>query len=223
MKLLKSFLFYLKKPELSDPVSLTFKQSINLLINSIPIYFIFIFCFVILFIPLAIFDLIPELPPRQLSDIKWIIVFGPVIEELIFRLPLRNFFKNIFIALALGFYALGKSHLGIGLSIALGIVILLLPYIPGFISRFEDAINNFIKKYFVLFFYLIAVIFGFMHITNLETIRTSDILFSPVIVAYQLFLGLYLGFIRIKYKGGIFYAILLHAFFNSIPVMVKLL
>ena len=64
---------------------------------------------------------------------------------------------------------------------------------------------------FGLIFYLFTLVFGFYHITNFEL--TPTILYlSPLLVSPQLFIGLLLGFIRIKL--GLHWAILLHAAYN---------
>ena len=223
MNLLRAFAYYIKKPELTIPVSLTLKQSVIFIVRCIPLYFALVLICVILFIPLAIFSVMPEFPKQELSDVKWIIVFGPFLEEFFFRFQLRNFFSNIFVTLALVFYVVAKSYLGVGISIVLGIIIIGLPYIPNFINRYQSSVNTFIHKYFVWHFYVTAFVFGFLHITNFENITSSVLLLSPVIVAYQVILGLFLGFVRVQYRWGIVYAILVHMLYNAIPIIIKLL
>ncbi|QGY43591.1 CPBP family intramembrane metalloprotease [Maribellus comscasis] len=223
MNLLSQFLRFLKKPEIAPPVVLSLGQSLLLLIKSIPIYFLLIFVCTILFIPLSILDLIPESPNRSLADAVDIIVIAPILEELFFRMPLRNFFRNIFVTLSLLFYALTKSLFGIPLTIALSLIIIGLPQIPNFINRQEQKVNNQMKRYFPFVFYLISLSFGFLHVTNFERLSIGQYLVSPIIVFYQILLGLYLGFLRVKFKRGIIYSILIHALFNSIPVLLKLL
>ncbi|MCG6187447.1 CPBP family glutamic-type intramembrane protease [Maribellus maritimus] len=223
MNLLKQFLRFLKRPEIAPPVVLSLGQSLLLLIKNIPVFFLFIVFCTFLLIPLALLDLLPEHPGYTMSEVKYIVVWAPFIEELIFRLPLRNFFRNMFFPLAIFFYMAAKTALGMPFAIVVSAVIVALPYIPGLITRFENSVNNTIKKYYPFVFYLVALLFGGVHITNFDQLSSTQYFFTPVIVFYQLLMGLYLGFLRVKFKRGIVYSILIHALFNSIPVLLKLL
>ena len=69
------------------------------------------------------------------------------------------------------------------------------------------------RKSFKVAFYTFTIIFGLVHISNYE-MTTQILLFTPILVAPQLFLGSYLGFIRIRF--GLLWAIALHATFNGI-------
>ena len=172
---------------------------------------------------MSIFNLVPEPPRRSLSDIYDIVMIAPILEELFFRLPLRNFFKNIFFTLSILFYVLTKSCLGMPFSLTIALGIVAIPYIPGFMSWLEVRVNNTIERLFPFFFYLVALSFGFLHITNLEHLTTTQLFFSPVIVFYQILLGLYLGFLRVKFEWGIVYSIFVHSMFNAIPILIKIL
>lgn len=223
MKIFNDFIRFIKKPECITPVSLKFGQIIVLLIKSLLLYLIFIVISVVFFIPLSLFDLIPELPKRQLSDSLWIIGIGPIIEEMIFRFPLKNFFKNIFISIAILFFVFVKKHIGIPLTALIALLIALLPYILTSKNEGERIINSLVKNNYPYFFYFITFFFGFLHLSNLNNLTSSHYIVSPVIVLYQILLGLYLGFLRVKYKWGIILSILVHAIFNAIPILIKLL
>ena len=67
------------------------------------------------------------------------------------------------------------------------------------------------SSYFGLIFYLFTLLFGFYHITNFELTPTVLYL-SPLLVSPQLFIGLLLGYIRIRL--GLHWAILLHSAYN---------
>ncbi len=73
---------------------------------------------------------------------------------------------------------------------------------------------------FKIAFYVIGVIFAYVHIFNFE-ITTNVILFSPLLVAPQFFIGLIFGFIRIRF--GLIWSILLHSIYNGILVSLFLL
>jgi membrane protease YdiL (CAAX protease family) len=76
------------------------------------------------------------------------------------------------------------------------------------------------KKYFKTGFYAIALLFGYIHISNYE-LNTSVILFSPLLIAPQFFVGLYLGYIRVKF--GLLWSIALHASYNGFLLSIYLL
>jgi membrane protease YdiL (CAAX protease family) len=158
-----------------------------------------------------------------MSDAFNLIVLAPILEELVFRLPLSNFFKNIFLSAALLVYAFLKTYLGIPIAIIVALAFAALPYIPRLINKHEKEVDTFIEKYYPYFFYSVALIFGFMHMGNLIDATLAHYLASPIIVLYQVLMGLLMGFIRVKYKWGILYAIFVHSFFNAIPILIKLL
>ncbi len=76
------------------------------------------------------------------------------------------------------------------------------------------------KKYFKTGFYVIALLFGYIHISNYE-LNTSVLLFSPLLIAPQFFVGLYLGYIRVKF--GLLWSIALHASYNGFLLSIYLL
>ncbi len=65
-------------------------------------------------------------------------------------------------------------------------------------------------------FYAFAIVFGSVHITNFE-ISTSVLLLAPLLVAPQIILGCYLGFIRVRF--GLLWSILLHACYNAFFIL----
>lgn len=76
------------------------------------------------------------------------------------------------------------------------------------------------SPYFPLAFYGATLLFGFYHITNFEISR-EVLLFSPILVAPQLSVGIFLGYTRVRF--GLLWAMLLHALYNLIllgPVLI---
>jgi len=90
----------------------------------------------------------------------------------------------------------------------------------GLFSMENHAINkmfeDFYKKAFRWIFYGFAILFGYVHISNYE-LTTNVLLISPILVAPQIILGLFLGLIRVRL--GLIYAILFHAVYNAILVI----
>lgn len=74
------------------------------------------------------------------------------------------------------------------------------------------------KKYFKLIFYTFAIAFGLVHLSNFE-ITTNVLLLAPILVAPQIILGGYLGFIRVRF--GLIWSILLHASYNAFFVLIS--
>lgn len=76
------------------------------------------------------------------------------------------------------------------------------------------------NRYFAFVFYVSTLIFGFYHITNFDLSR-EVLLLSPILVAPQLCIGVFLAYIRVRL--GLLWAILLHALYNLAligPVLV---
>ena len=71
------------------------------------------------------------------------------------------------------------------------------------------------SPYFKLAYYASFVLFGLVHISNFPNIDGYYWLI-PVLVAPQLFAGIYLGFIRVKL--GLVWSMLLHAIHNLVLI-----
>ena len=74
-------------------------------------------------------------------------------------------------------------------------------------------------KAFRIAFYSFALLFGYVHISNFE-ITTNALLFSPILVAPQIYLGLVLGYMRIQF--GLIWSILMHAVYNGVLISISL-
>lgn len=120
-----------------------------------------------------------------------VVVIIPFIEELIFRLYLR--FKYNYIAQS----------------------ILLVSSVTGAQnkSKLEIFLKNFWSKNFKAIFYLSAILFGYVHLFNYEY-STTILLLSPILIAPQVIIGLFLGYLRMKYNLVLGY--FMHAIHNAI-------
>lgn len=165
---------------------------------------------------------------RHFYDITFLIVviIGPIKEELVFRLSLR--FKPLFLAISMSvllFFIVVRKIIGTdpffniwytlgNLFIILGMLIILY-----FLLRlFNNTLTRFWNKHFRLIFYILAIVFGYWHLWNYYLCHYSIILLSPLFILPYIFIGVNLGYIRLKY--GIFFSILLHGFYNSIPYIL---
>ena len=98
-------------------------------------------------------------------------------------------------------------------------VVVLAPLIEE--SVFRGPLTLFKQpKYFKVAFYIFAITFGLVHITNYE-MTTRILICSPVLIAPQFFAGMYFGFIRVRF--GLLWSIALHATYNGFLFSLYLL
>ena len=141
------------------------------------------------------FDKLKQLPAYQVFLTAAVI--GPFIEEILFRAPLVLF----------------KSPLKL--------YVYLIPFSKQKIEFPKIEINAFKNpNVFRYAFYGCTIAFGFMHLMNYQ-IDTQIIIFSPILVAPQLILGLIFGYVRVRL--GLVWAIAMHATYNGILVSLALL
>jgi hypothetical protein len=194
-------------------------------------YFILIPCSVFIII-LKIFEFLPADRTEDLDDslisLGHIIFLAPVLEESVFRLPLKlstitlSASFSVFIIFIIKLFFLQEDNYIIYLlSIPLSVIFC------GLISYGKDIyfrIRAFWKKHFRYVFYFFTLIFGLFHLFNYNEIYWWMILSSPFLTLPHIIMGFFLGFIRMNY--GFFYSLLFHATINfipSVPLIVKLL
>lgn len=126
------------------------------------------------------------------------IVIVPFIEELVFRLYLR-FNHNFLVRLIILFASLTGRQNKI---------------------KIETYLKNLWKAIFSVIFYFSALIFGIVHLVNFEF--TISILFLfPVLIAPQFIMGLFLGYLRVKYSFVL--GFLMHAIHNAVFIVASLI
>ncbi|WGD34626.1 CPBP family intramembrane metalloprotease [Olleya sp. YS] len=96
--------------------------------------------------------------------------------------------------------------------------VILAPIIEEFI--FRGPLTLFSKKYFKLGFYVLAIVFGYVHLFNFE-ITTKILVLSPLFVAPQIIIGLVFGYVRVRL--GLVYSILLHGCYNGVLMIPAVL
>ncbi len=138
---------------------------------------------------------------QQLS-IWWIILFGvvimPFIEELVFRFYLRfrqNYLARLLILLA---SLIGHQNKVIA----------------------ETQLKNFWINNFRSIFYFSAIIFSIVHLSNFE-FSIKILLFSPILLAPQFIMGLFLGYLRVRYN--LVLGFLMHAIHNAIFLIIPII
>jgi hypothetical protein len=145
---------------------------------------------------------------------------APLIEEMAFRLGLK--INKINIALMLGFQLIFFLILIdiITYSILYKVLFML---VVSSVSYFliSDAFLNFLKRHFNYFVYYNILMFGLAHAFNYTYDSFLDLCFVPVLIIFQLVLGAYLCYVRVRY--GFFNGLVFHAFHNLILTSITLL
>ncbi len=141
-----------------------------------------------------------------------VVVAAPLLEEMIFRLPLR--FSPLNVSLPLAFVLLiiniGNPSMRLLLAVAVG---LLLRYLLH--HRIKRTTGHaFYAKYIGWLFYGSTVLFGAIHIFNFDS-KTYFV--APLIVMPQIMAGLFCGFIRLRH--GYWWAVFAHGFHNFCAIL----
>jgi hypothetical protein len=148
-------------------------------------------------------------------------VYGPIMEELTFRLPLKFSKWNLTIA-SIGITATICRVLvqleykySITLSIGIGIAIY---YILN--KKLLENISEFWIKNKLLIFYVLLIIFSFLHLKNYD-MTFELLLFSPIFMLTHILGGIFFSYVRLN--SGILLAICFHSFNNGIIKIIKII
>ncbi|NJK29195.1 MAG: CPBP family intramembrane metalloprotease [Acaryochloris sp. RU_4_1] len=151
-----------------------------------------------------------------------ILVVGvaPLWEEAVFRLPLRYTPSNLAIPISLGMILVVLMFVGKDLSKAVFLAFLGVVMVLGVALRFwlkekvgSKTIHRFYEKWIGWLFYGLAISFGLVHLSNFTSLAGQAWLLAPLLVLPQTALGIFLGFIRLRY--GFWWSVLTHAFHNA--------
>jgi hypothetical protein len=152
-----------------------------------------------------------------------IVLFGPLYEEVIFRLPLKLEKVGIGISVGLIFYRLLVKHIFIFefadpyayVKVVMALIVTLL------IAKFLPIVwLTYLKKNYFYFFYLIAIIFALVHVGNFDYYNNSVLLFYPLFTLPQFLMALLIGYTRIEF--GFFYGVALHSLINLPSFLLNL-
>jgi hypothetical protein len=154
---------------------------------------------------------------KYLYNIFYILVLGPIVEELIFRLPLIIKKENLSISLillCLLFVGGNLSSLTIiwfSFFLKLGSIIFIILFIT-YLDK-KNILKQINDKYYTHYFYFLCSAFALMHISNFYSVFPKNlVLLCPLYVLPQFFLAYFSGFLRLK--NGFLWGILLHFLFN---------
>lgn len=158
-------------------------------------------------------------------SLLYIVFLGPLLEELLFRLPLSFNKISIGVSFALISYRLSVNHILIGIDysnpywyvklvIALCVFYLTVRFLPG---RWLTTLK---ENYLRHTFYFITAAFALLHITNFAPYNSHLIFFYPVFILPQFLMGMFLGYARLKY--GFLFGAALHGLINLPFVLLHL-
>lgn len=149
------------------------------------------------------------------------IILSPVLEEILFRLILKPRFRNVLIfsvfsgVLAINFLFIESFILGIPL-----LILSIVSFTILIDKKYFRKAQIYFLKHFSIIFYMISIIFGFVHVTNYEPFNYKLVLILPILISPLVLAGILLSFIRMKF--GIGYSMLMHSMINLIGFLAFL-
>jgi Type II CAAX prenyl endopeptidase Rce1-like len=177
-----------------------------------------------------IFELIGEWigikEPKNTRNDTWlevflIVVLAPLIEELIFRWPLRYSKNRVMVAAVIGFWVFyGESYRIKSFDKIIFWIIFFVGTIGiiGVVNLYKSQIGSFWIDNFKWVFWAFGLIFGLIHLSNYDGGWSSFLVFWPVLCSHQIVIGLLNGYARMRY--GFWYGVALHATNNMIPALI---
>lgn len=222
---------YFKKPVYQATESSTLRNSLKVL------FFVFMYAFLFIFINYCItsvvdfilkfefnfsfIDLINKVQFTQSEryNVFYILIAAPVLEEIMFRLPLKFNRTNLFIAILTFYFFFYLRYAGLyvsfwGSQLVITIIFITLCWFVIFYLCKNSFYKTISTKYFGFLFYILAITFGLLHITNfIEFVPKNLVYFSPIFAFHQVIMGFSLGYIRVK--KGLIWSIALHVCFNT--------
>ena len=192
----------------------------------------------------SIQDMLSEASP--IGFILTLAVVAPVLEEIIFRFPLRFRRGSLFLALSiftLFVYLIGSAYLApkhdlyptevmqelesAGFIPNVSAVFLATAvFLFGLFGIFLSSVNNSmleglgktVDRLFPYIFYATAMIFGYVHFTNFS--GDMKWFWIPFLILPQFVMGLVMGYSRLRF--GMLSNIMLHAVNNLVPGLIIL-
>lgn len=221
--MLRHFFYFLSNPKLNEKaVSLSIFEAVKTIVKFILIYYMFVILSMLLVFPiLKLLNLVPErsLTISQIPLSFKLIVFVPFYEEVIFRLPLRFSKQNLFLSLSALMFLLFYHTFNTISLICISAVVALIPFFRLIPENFFLEMERICQRYFPFLFYGIALLFGIVHLSNFVNLKIEHYLAFPLLVFNQIVMGLLFGYVRVNYRNGFIYSVLLHLLIN-LPVLL---
>jgi len=159
------------------------------------------------------------------------VVFAPLSEETIFRLPLRYTPINVLLPTGIGLFVVLSTLVSANLIPKLLLLPLLGLVVCGCTVLYQwlqkassQPIHKIYEKVIGWLFYGSAISFGLVHIANFQNFDAQAWLIAPLLVLPQTVLGVFFAFIRLQY--GFWWCVLTHAGHNFLfigPLLLSLM
>lgn len=223
--MLRHLFFFLSNPKINEtPESLSILNASVMILKFLLFYVAFILISSLIFFPiLKLINLFPEqsLSISQIPLSFKLIVFVPLYEEAIFRLPLKFSKQSIFLALATLVFVIILHKFNIIIVILITTMVSMTPYFRIIPEVFFSKMELFWKNHFIFIFYGFALSFGILHMSNFNNLKLGHYLAFPLIVSNQIVMGLLSGYLRVTYKNGFIYGVLLHFLINLPLILIS--
>lgn len=163
----------------------------------------------------------------QYFTLLFVCIIAPIIEELIFRLPLKTNKINLLVAIfclnVFIFFITKKHFKGLTENYILNLIYFISLVVSMMFTYVKNhELINFIENNFILFLHTSAVVFCLFHIKNYNF--NIDSILPYLLMFLVLFIGYFFSYITLRF--GIKYSIAMHVFHNtliSLPMIIKLL
>ena len=149
-------------------------------------------------------------------NIFYILLLGPVIEEVIFRLPLKPSKINLIVSLSflcmlfMGGHISNIFYFNFNFLYKFLSIFFVIVFVIFLNQSFLYKIEN---KWYGLYFYFLCSTFALIHIENFYHVLPINFIYlSPLFVVPQFLLGCFAGYIRVK--NGVLWSVFLHVLFN---------
>lgn len=210
----KDILFFLKHPQVEQhKIDTNGTKIFRITIRYFIIIFIFFIFISILLSPIKQLGICPRLIHKKLPPIIYVILIGPILEELIFRLPLKFTSYNILISISLLLLFLSNNNIYLMLAISL-ILAIFGYFLYTNTLKIKSYLEYLWKYHFTIIFYLFAIFFGLLHINYYKVVTPIQYLLVVLLVLPQIVGSLIMGYVRVKYCNGIIITIMIHILYN---------
>lgn len=152
------------------------------------------------------------------------VVVMPLLEEIIFRLPIRFHSRAITFLLAfIVLYVISATYsnknivVTIGVMVAVGVCISLY-FIYN--KKIIAGLGNFWQRHFAIVFYVFTLLFALVHLGNYP-FSLVIVLLCPLLVSPQFLMGFMAGYLRVRF--GFFWGVALHMLHNGLFMIPMLL
>jgi hypothetical protein len=152
---------------------------------------------------------------------------GPILEEIIFRLPLIYSRVNISISIGvlIGFYittlfhSIYSNYLILLAKLIVAIIVFgLLYFTLKYFKNLDILLQNLFSKYRNIVFYILVLLFCLLHLANLVYLSSDLFVIILLYLTPKLIGGLICSYLRIKF--GLKYSIFVHIGNNSIGTIL---